>query len=298
MATIHPAATITAISKTIFFILQSYAKISFIQLFIVHLCPPVIQRVRMIDKINVMEKGIVCLNCGATCSGAYCHQCGQPTQTPQRLNNKTLGKSMVMSFARLTPGFWVTFVGLIVHPWVVVREYLQGKRVKYSPPITMVIQLVLYFTLFYTMVENIVGVDADGTTLTENNNNQLLKLILSSDVLFKMLIIFPVTYCCYLAYRDFGDRRYNFAEFLTACIYMTCAFSIYNNLFIKPLTFMNVDVSYTIQVVMMLLVGTLALVKAFPGRSAWAHVKTWLKFMFFNLCWVFVGLIILAFFIL
>lgn len=241
-----------------------------------------------------MEKAIVCLNCGATCHGAYCHQCGQPTQTPPRINNKTLGKSMAMSFARLTPGFRATFVGLLVHPWVVVREYLQGKRVKYSPPITMVIQLLLYFTLFYAVIGNLVGGEAVDTRLEEQGNNQLLKLILSSDVLSKLVGILPVTCCCYLAYRDFGNRRYNFAEFLTACIYMTCAFSIYNNLFIKPMTFVDADVAYALSLVMALIVGTVALIKAFPGKSAWAHAKAWLKFMSFNLCWICVVLVILS----
>lgn len=204
---------------------------------------------------------------------------------------------MAMSFARLTPGFWATFVGLMIHPWVVVREYLQGKRVKYSPPITMVIQLLLYFTLFYAVVENLVGAEAGETVLEERGNNQLLKMVLSSDVLVKLVMIFPMSYCCYLTYRDFGQRRYNFAEFFTAGIYMTCAFSIYNNLFIKPMTFVA-DVSYAYAVGMMVAVGTVALVKAFPRKPAWEHVKAWFKFMFLNLCWICSVLVIISLFLL
>lgn len=64
-----------------------------------------------------------------------------------------------MSFARMTPGFWDTFVGLMFHPWEVIRQYIHGKRVKYSPPITMVIQLLLYFTFIYTVLGNIFHVD-------------------------------------------------------------------------------------------------------------------------------------------
>ena len=204
-----------------------------------------------------------------------------------------------MSFARLTPGFWATFVGLMVRPWEVVREYLQGKRVKYSPPITMVIQLGLYFTLFYVVIGNFMELEDGGdTAIAEYDNNLFLKLILSSDVLVKLLMILPVTYCCYLAYKDFGGRRYNFAEFLTACIYMICAFSIYNNLVIKPIEFVCADMPYAVEAAlkwgMMLFVGTFALVKAFPGKSAWAHVKAWLRFIFFNLCWIFAFVVILA----
>lgn len=121
---------------------------------------------------------------------------------------KTFWKGVALSFARMTPGFWSTFVGLLIHPWVVIREYLRGKRVKYSPPVTMVIQLLLYSTFIYTVLGHILDIDffslySDGKT-EEETGNWLLNLILSSDVLFKILIACSIAINCYVAYRNKG----------------------------------------------------------------------------------------------
>ena len=82
------------------------------------------------DKVIREERE--CLNCGEVSEGLFCNNCGQSMETPQRITMKTFGKGVAMSFARLTPGFWATFVGLTLCPWDVIREYLHGKRVKYS----------------------------------------------------------------------------------------------------------------------------------------------------------------------
>lgn len=101
------------------------------------------------------KNNLTCFNCGRTSSGVYCPDCGQLLQTSKRITMKSFWKEVVMSFASLTPGFWRTFVGLLLHPWQVIRQYINGQRVKYSPPVTMVMQLLLYSTFIYTILGNI-----------------------------------------------------------------------------------------------------------------------------------------------
>ena len=227
-----------------------------------------------------------CLNCGSICRENYCPRCGQPAQTPQRITMKTFWKGVALSFARMTPGFWSTFVGLLIHPWVVIREYLRGKRVKYSPPVTMVIQLLLYSTFIYTVLGHILDIDFfsmySGGKTEEETGNWLLDLILSSDVLFKILIACSIAINCYVAYRNKGRRRYSFYEFLTAAIYMGCCFSIYNNL-LRPLDLIGPAVGTCVKIGVALIIGTVTLFKAFPMTPWWRKWLTWLWFLTLNI---------------
>lgn len=231
-----------------------------------------------------------CLNCGCEVTDLYCSKCGQSVASQKRITMKTLGKSFGMSFARLTPGFWDTFTGLLLHPWVVIREYLNGKRVKYSPPITMVIQLLLYFTFFYSLLGFWISSDP-GFAESENaidaalNRNPLLRVFNSSDVVMKVLFSLPISCCCILVYKDIGVRRYNFAEYLVAAIYMGCAFSIYNNLFARLIGFIIPDTQELINAVIVLVVGTVSIFNAFHVESRRLRWWLWLKFIILNLLW-------------
>ena len=247
------------------------------------------------DKVIREERE--CLNCGEVSEGLFCNNCGQSMETPQRITMKTFGKGVAMSFARLTPGFWATFVGLTLCPWDVIREYLHGKRVKYSPPITMVIQLLLYFTLLYTFLGDFLNFDFyvddnDGAFDRTLEKYWLLRVILSSDVIVKFLVALPISYSCYLAYRSAGSHRYNFAEYITAAIYMGCSFAIYNNLLARPIGLLNPDVANYIKTGIVLIIGTLSLFNAFPVKSFWRRWWLWLKFMFLNICWILIFVVL------
>ncbi len=238
----------------------------------------------------------VCLNCGTEGKGSFCHNCGQPLATPHRITMKTFWKGVAMSFARMTPGFWDTFVGLMFHPWEVIRKYIHGKRVKYSPPITMVIQLLLYFTFIYTVLGNIFHVDflQPPEDPEIDGGGWFLKMLLSSDILAKIVIAFALAFNCYLAYGLTTGRKYNLAEYLTAAIYMGCSFSIYNNLLL-PLAILFPQYGEYVKFPVVIIIGTIALNKAFPIRQWWRKCLTWIWFIILNvflLC-IFVFIVLL-----
>lgn len=240
----------------------------------------------------MIVKETICLNCGTICNGSYCPNCGQSTQTPTRITMRTFGKSFMMSFSGITSDFWETFVGLILHPWIIIKEYIHGKWTKYSSPIAMLMQLLVVFTVIYSILGDIFGIDLLSLQNITITNNWFAKTILSSDILFKMILLLPVAISCYIVYRKAGSHKYNFAEYFTACVYMDCAFCIYNYVLIKPIELLNTNVAYGLKVVMMIIVGTIALFKAFPIQSPWKRYATWLKFMTLN-----IGLIAIIFMI-
>ena len=96
-----------------------------------------------------------CPYCGGASSGRYCPDCGQPLQASPKITMKLFWKEAAMSFTSLTPGFWNTFVGLLLHPWEVIRQYIHGQRANLSSPITMMMQLLLYSAFFYTILGHI-----------------------------------------------------------------------------------------------------------------------------------------------
>ena len=98
-----------------------------------------------------------------------------------------------------------------------------------------------------------------------------------------MTLLLPVAISCYIVYRKVGSHKYNFAEYFTACVYMDCAFCVYNYVLIKPIELLNTNVAYGLKVVMMIIVGTIALFKVFPIQSPWKRYTTWLKFMTLNI---------------
>jgi len=79
-----------------------------------------------------------CLNCGTRFKGNYCYQCGQKA-TVQKLTWKNLIEELVHFFTHAEHSFMYTTRKLIVNPAFIIKEYLDGKRVKVHKPITFLL---------------------------------------------------------------------------------------------------------------------------------------------------------------
>jgi hypothetical protein len=75
----------------------------------------------------------LCMNCGATRVGEYCHECGQ-----HHLSTLTI-QGMVLEFLQrklsLENGMLRTFIDLTVRPGAMIRAYVRGKRQTYTNPV-------------------------------------------------------------------------------------------------------------------------------------------------------------------
>lgn len=196
---------------------------------------------------------------------------------------KVFWKEAAKSFTRLTPGFWNTFTGLLLHPWEVIRQYINGERSRLSSPITMMMQLLLYTTFFYTILGHILHTDFFASSDKEFviEGHWFLTMLINSDVLAKILIACIPALNCYLVYGRASGRKYNLAEYLTAAIYMGCAFSIYINL-LKPLQILFPETERLITLAVVIIIGTISLTKAFPIRPWWKSCLTLIGFFFMN----------------
>ena len=258
-------------------------------------------------EIETDEKVKFCLNCGTPINDKYCPHCGQSTGVPSKLKMKNFGKGVLMSFARLTPGFFATAKGLILHPWTVIRDHIHGRHVRYSPPITMVIQVFLYATILYTLIDSLFG-----TSLVEQYNfnegifnleqreniNPLLIMLDQSVVVQALIFSFPICFIVYLAYYRHGARKYNFAEYLSAYVYMYAALIIYDIIFGLLYLITNTDVvGESLTFTLILVFSTMTLIKAFPQNKWWKHVMllSWTAFLFLIAILIFSIIIALCF---
>lgn len=214
----------------------------------------------------------ICLNCGEAVSGKFCSNCGQPANVPEKMNNKTFGKSVILCFSRLSSAFFRTLISLIYKPWDVIRDFIHGKQLRYSHPVTMLIQLGLVSTFIFTFLEGAFGIMLVNNSEVEGN--WFIKLIKTSPVIKVLWVSVPVIFAGYLVYWNFGSRRFTFSEYLIAALYIIISIKIISYIFYPinyywfdgdPLS----DFNFYIVSVSMLILGGITVLKAFKIKSKW-----------------------------
>ena len=250
------------------------------------------------------EKVKYCLNCGTEVSDKFCPHCGQSTATPSKLKMKNFGKGVLMSFGRLTPGFFATAKGLLLHPWDVIRDHIHGKHIRYSPPITMVIQVFLYGTILYTFLDAILG-----SNLMEMYNfdegfgykggNPILKMIDNSVVFQTLFMGIPICFSVYIGFIRHGAKKYNFAEYLAAFTYMYSSLLIYdlllNLIYIIP--GINLEITDYITQAIAIIFSVIILIKAFPQNKQWKTILLLVWSGFIGCIFIFIAYFMLLFII-
>jgi len=94
------------------------------------------------------KKGVFhenCMNCGEPLSGRYCYKCGQKDSDYRRAYwtfLEDLTDNLFTGDAKL----WRTLAYLIFFPGAMTRDYVQGKRIRYLPPIRLfLVSIILFF---------------------------------------------------------------------------------------------------------------------------------------------------------
>jgi hypothetical protein len=90
----------------------------------------------------------LCLNCGTALQGPFCHYCGQPDKNLMRFF-PALVREMLEDFADFDSRFMRTLKPLLFRPGKLTRDYLEGRRFRYVPPLRLYIfsSLLLFFLL-------------------------------------------------------------------------------------------------------------------------------------------------------
>ena len=96
-----------------------------------------------------------CLNCGTPLAGPYCHYCGQPDRNFLRFFPALLREFLSESL-ELDSRFARTLKPLLFHPGRLTRDYLDGKRYRYTPPL----RLYLFSSIIFFLMAAFLSADA------------------------------------------------------------------------------------------------------------------------------------------
>lgn len=99
-----------------------------------------------------------CLNCGTPLQGPFCHFCGQPDKRLIRFF-PVLIREFFEDFLELDTRFTRTMKPLLFKPGRLTRDYLDGRRYRYTPPMRLFIfSSMLFFILAATLAGNAIQV--------------------------------------------------------------------------------------------------------------------------------------------
>jgi hypothetical protein len=94
-----------------------------------------------------------CLNCGTELKGPFCYYCGQPDRNFLRFFPALL-RELMSDFLDLDSRFARTIKPLLFKPGRLTRDYLDGRRFRYTPPMRLYLFSSIAFFLLAAMLSN------------------------------------------------------------------------------------------------------------------------------------------------
>lgn len=104
----------------------------------------------MSDAVAAAATIDACANCGTPLVGAFCHACGQHHPAPRFTLRRLLGQVPQVLF-NVDRSLFDTVRKLTLHPGRVILEYLDGRRVRYVNPLTLLTTLCGLSALGYAL---------------------------------------------------------------------------------------------------------------------------------------------------
>jgi hypothetical protein len=173
-----------------------------------------------------------CKNCGNAFEGNYCNICGQNAKV-KRIKINNLVSIFLHGFFHLDKGFFYTIIELFLKPGQTLRDYLEGKRVKYFNPFTFAILVSLLAGFIYAhsgMVEHSKDNILASTEAVEFNSKHFN---------YRLLLTIPAySFLCWILFRS---SKYNFAEHFIINTYILSQSTLVFSLWITILSFTQLD---------------------------------------------------------
>jgi len=115
---------------------------------------------------------VECLNCGTDLKGPFCYYCGQPDRNFMRFFPALL-RDMLEDLLDLDSRFMRTIKPLLFKPGRLTRDYMQGRRFRYAPPM----RLYIFSSILFFLLAALLSTDA----ITINKENNEDHILLSTD---------------------------------------------------------------------------------------------------------------------
>lgn len=174
----------------------------------------------------------------------------------------SLAMHLVKSATHYSGNFLNTSFLLVTRPWKAVRMYIRGKRVSIMSPVTMLLVLSLYWGLAISLLAP--GAGTHGTT-------GIAGALYGSITLQYIFMSIPVAIATWAVYRTDMRGRFNMAELLIATLYFACSFLLVAFV-MSPLELLGQGTALCSYSAVILVLGTVSLLKAFPQPKRWLYI--------------------------
>lgn len=99
------------------------------------------------------ETAPVCHNCGALLHGKYCHECGQKVIEPSERTVRHFFAQFLGSAFFLENNFLKNLLVLVARPGLQTAEFIEGKRKRWMPPISIFLLINLFYFWFSPLTD-------------------------------------------------------------------------------------------------------------------------------------------------
>lgn len=122
-----------------------------------------------------------CSNCQSSLvnNAVYCSYCGQSTTDLNR-PVMLIAKEMLHELLDIDNKLWITLKTLITKPGKLTKEFSQGKRAKYTPPLRLYLVISIVFFILFTGIYEVYG------------NSQNMASSMGEYYAKAMFVLFPV----------------------------------------------------------------------------------------------------------
>ncbi|QHT71775.1 DUF3667 domain-containing protein [Rhodocytophaga rosea] len=169
-------------------------------------------------KVSRQKNRTVCKNCNTPCKGNYCYHCGQATATRQ-LEVKPLLWEAFFSVVDVNQGFIFTLKSLCIKPGEAIREYIEGRRIKYYPPHKYVLLIGAVAAFFSTRYHFFSGQPTSGI-LSIASDSRLAGFWLYADTYTTLINIITIPVFAIFSWL-LRRKAYNYAENIVLNTYIT-----------------------------------------------------------------------------
>lgn len=184
--------------------------------------------------MNEMTK--VCLNCNNKLQGDFCSHCGQSAKTHRFTLKHVLTHGFLFALFHFNKGLLFSLKELFTRPGHSVREYINGKRVSHVNYFSLLLILLLVFSL----VEHATPFHFSELVDDDKEIFDAIDKLLKEYPKFVYIGIIPV-YAVF-SYLLFRKARLNYAENFVINSYKTAAGIVLNILFLSIVSFIK-DIS-------------------------------------------------------
>lgn len=145
------------------------------------------------NTVTTSRDTLICGNCDAPLTGAFCASCGQKATRSRRLDVRLLFEDLIEKALNLESSLLHTVVGLTLRPGTVCREYVNGKRTLYTNPVTYLLLVAVLSAVSNSLIRSVTGYEADEFDLFEEDWNGPITLLMTVPLAFSVALAFRRT---------------------------------------------------------------------------------------------------------